>query len=162
MPALLILFCLVFSLKTTELKCSWISVGLWLFLVVSYAALLQIYWMPAYWRALLYMSVGLVGLTLLIRMLRKPVRQIGIDEQGVFLLDRGGYERLLFIRANGVQLIAKVDQVQTFWDKIWPKYRVIYRDSVGMEVYQVLRSYAAQQILLRRSEEAKKTINSKT
>ncbi|RNF73739.1 hypothetical protein EBI01_08470 [Marinomonas rhizomae] len=123
---------------------------------MAYAALLQVYWMPAYWRALLYLGGGLVGLTLLIRMLHKPLRQIGIDEQGVFLLDRGGYERLLFIRANGVQLIAKADQEQTFWGKIWPKYRVIYRDSVGMEVYQVLRSYAAQQILRRRSEEAKK------
>ena len=67
-----------------------------------------------------------------------------------------------FIRANGVQLIAKVDQGQTFLDRIWPKYRVIYRDNVEAEVYQVMRSYAAQQVLLRRSEEAKKRFASKT
>ncbi|WP_421849183.1 hypothetical protein [Marinomonas sp.] len=117
--------------------------------------------MPAVWRALLYLVVGLGGLVLLIRMFRQPARQIGIDEQGAFLFDRGGYERLLFIRANGVQLIAKVDQGQTFLDRIWPKYRVIYRDSVAVEAYQVLRSYAAQQILQRRSEEAKKRFGSK-
>jgi hypothetical protein len=117
--------------------------------------------MPAFWRALLYLSIGLGGLVLLIRMFRQPSRQISIDEQGAFLFDRGRFERLLFIRANGVQLIAKVDQDQTFIDRIWPKYRVIYRDSVGMEEYQVLRSYASQQILLRRSEEVKKRFGSK-
>lgn len=151
----------MFSLKTTELKCSWIGIGLWLFLLLAYAALLQIYWMPAFWRALLYLSVGLGGLVLIIRMFRQPARQLGLDEQGAFIFDRGRYERLLFIRANGVQLIAKVDQEQAFLDRIWPKYRVIYRDSVGKEEYQVLRSYAAQQILLRRSEEAKKRFSSK-
>jgi hypothetical protein len=151
----------VFSLKTTELKCSWIGIGLWLFVVVAYVALLQIYWMPAFWRALLYLSIGLGGLVLLIRMFRQPSRQISIDEQGAFLFDRGCYERLLFIRANGVQLIAKVDQGQTFLDRNWSKYRVIYRDSVPGNQYKILRSYAAQQILLHRSEEAKKRFSSK-
>ena len=130
-------------------------------MVVAYVALLQIYWMPAFWRALLYLSVGLGGLVLLIRMFRQPSRQISIDEQGTFLFDRGSYERLLFIRANGVQLIAKVDRGQTFLDRIWPKYRVIYRDSMPRNQYKILRSYAAQQILLRRSEEAKKHSASK-
>jgi hypothetical protein len=130
-------------------------------LVVAYAALLQVYWMPAFWRALLYLSVGLGWLALLIRIFFQSSRQIGIDEQGAFLLNRGCYERLLFIRVNGVQLIAKVDQGQTFWGLIFPKYRVIYRDSVSGDQYKILRSYAAQQILLRRSEEAKKHSASK-
>lgn len=152
MHALLILFCLVFSLKTTELKCSLISIGLWLFIVVAYAALLQIYWMPAFWRALLYLSVGLGGVVLLVRTVCQSSPQIGIDEQGAFLLNQGRYERLLFIRANSVQLIAKVDQGQAFLRRVWPKYQVIYRDNVTEDVYRILRSYAAQQILLHRSE----------
>lgn len=130
-------------------------------LVVAYAALLQVYWMPAFWRALLYLSVGLGWLALLIRIFFQSSRQIGIDEQGAFLLNRGCYERLLFIRVNGVQLIAKVDQGQTFRGLIFPKYRVIYRDSVSGDQYKILRSYAAQQIFLRRSEDAKKRLSSK-
>ena len=152
MLVLLILFCLVFSLKTTELKCSLISIGLWLFIAVAYAALLQAYWMPAFWRALLYLGIGLGGVVLFVRRFCQPSPQIGIDEQGAFLLNQERYERLLFIRANSVQLIAKVDQGQTFLRRVWPKYRVIYRDSVTEEVYRLLRSYAAQQILLHRSE----------
>ena len=134
---------------------------LWLFLALAYVALLQIYWMPAFWRALLYLSVGLGGLVFIIRLFRQPSRKIGVDEQGAFLFDRGTYERLLFIRVNGIQLIAKVDRELVIWDRIWPKYRVIFRDSLSSEHYNRLRSYAAQQILLRRSEESKKRNSSK-
>ena len=129
---------------------------LWLILALAYVALLQIYWMPAFWRALLYLCVGLGGLVFIIRLLRQPSKKIGIDDQGAFLFDRGVYERLLFIRANGIQLIAKVEREVVIWDRIWPQYRVIYRDSLSSEHYNRLRSFAAQQILLRRSEEGKK------
>ncbi|QUX94744.1 hypothetical protein C0J08_04680 [Marinomonas sp. CT5] len=128
---------------------------LWLVLALAYVALLQIFWMPAFWRALLYLSVGLGGLVLMVQRFRQPLRKIGIDDQGGFIFDLGVYERLLFIRANSLQLIAKVDKEKSLFRRVWPKYRVIYRDSLSSREYKILRSYAAQQILLRRSEEAK-------
>jgi len=151
----------VFSLKATELRCSWIGIGLWFVVAATYAALLHLYWMPVFLRASLYFLVGLFAALLLYRLVRQPVLQIGIDEQGAFLLQHGQYTRLLFIRANGVQLIAKEDKTQTIFDRFWPVYRVVYFDNVTEDQYRVLRSFAAQQILLCRSEDAKKHFRSK-
>jgi hypothetical protein len=149
----------VFSLKATELKCSWIGIALWFVIASVYAALFHLYWMPVFWRALFYILAGLFGVLFLFRVVRQSSHQIGIDEQGVFLLERGRCKRLLFIRSNDVQLIAKVDRSQFFSDRFWPVYRVIYRDNVTKVQYRILRSFAAQQILLRRSEAFKKRMD---
>ncbi len=138
-----------------------IGIGLWLLILAAYTVLLQIFWMPALWWTWLYLGGGLCGGGGLIYLICRPARQIGIDEQGTFLLESGVYKRLSFVRANAVQLIAKVEQGQTFWARIWPQYRVIYRDNVPANVYRVLRSYAAQHILLHRSEDAKELSKSK-
>ena len=115
--------------------------------------------MPVFWRALFYILAGLFGVLFLFRVVRQSSHQIGIDEQGVFLLERGCCKRLLFIRSNDVQLIAKVDRSLFFWDRFWPVYRVIYRDNLTKVQYRILRSFAAQQILLRRSEVFKKRVD---
>ena len=123
---------------------------------LSYAVLLQLYWMPVFVRAFLYVFAGVMAFCWLFYQLRKTKKQIGIDEQGAFLFKRGRYIRLLFVRANGVQLIAKQDQGSMLLRYFWPKFHVIFCDSVKTETYRILRSFAAQQILLSRSEEAKK------
>lgn len=135
---------------------------LWFVIASAYAALFHLYWMPAFWRALFYIFAALFGVLFLFRVVRQSTIQIGIDEQGAFLLKRGRYIRLFFIRSNGVQLIAKVDRSQVFWDRFWPVYRVIYRDNVTEAQYRTLRSFAAQQILLRRSEAFKKRVDKRT
>ncbi|TYL48600.1 hypothetical protein FXV75_11985 [Marinomonas sp. IMCC 4694] len=80
---------------------------------------------------------------------------VGIDEMGAFVMNKGQCERLCFVRANGVQLIAKEDRKSHFREWLWPKYWVIYRDNIAQESYLILRSYAAQQILQRRNDKAK-------
>lgn len=146
----------MFSLKATELKRSWVGIGLGGIIALIYVALLQLYWMPAWWRALLFLCIGFVGVGLLLRSIRQPKRKIGIDEQGAFLLARGHYIRLVFIRVNAVQLIAKEEKSTNFYDRFCPTYYVIYRDSLNEHTYRTLRSFAAQQMLLGRSEEARK------
>lgn len=128
---------------------------------MAYMALLQVFWMPAFWRALFYVGVGLLCTIILTCVFFIENQWVGIDEQGAFLYKRGRYERLIFVRANNVQLIARVDRGETFLKSIWPSYRVIYRDSVQLSEYHTLLSYAAQQILLRHSEEAKKRLSSR-
>ncbi|PYF78332.1 hypothetical protein DFP75_11223 [Marinomonas alcarazii] len=151
----------MFSLKTTELKGSWIGLSVWLLTVIAYMALLQVFWMPAFWRALFYIGIGLLSATLLIRAFFMEKQRVGIDGQGAYLVKNGHYARLTFVRANSVQLIARVERGKSFVARIWPNYRVIYRDSVQLDQYHTLLSYAAQQILLSRSEEAKKRFGSK-
>jgi hypothetical protein len=150
----------VFSLKTTELNVSWIAFGLWLFWVMVGLALLQLFWMPAFWRALLYLGVGGIGVAVLLHLFRQSSPQVGIDEQGAFILVRGQYKKLQFIRINAVQLIAKQPRESRLLDRFWPSYRVIYRDSLNEQAYRTLRSFAAQQMLLHRSEEARKRYRS--
>ncbi|NLQ18947.1 hypothetical protein HGG82_15170 [Marinomonas sp. M1K-6] len=146
----------MFSLKTTELKGSRIGLALWLVTAIAYAALLRLYWVPVDWQALFYALACASGVWL-VWFVRRTSRRIGIDDQGAFLFERGAYKRLVFIRANDFQLIARVDQGDRFWAQCWPVFRVIYRDSVDANQYQILRSFAAQQIVLRRSERPKKT-----
>ncbi|ETI58446.1 hypothetical protein [Marinomonas profundimaris] len=146
----------MFSLKATELKRSWVGIGLGGIIALIYVALLQLYWMPAWWRALLFLCIGFVGVGLLLRSIRQPKRKIGIDEQGAFLLAREHYIRLVFIRVNAVQLIAKEATSTSFYDRFWPTHYVVYRDSLNEHSYRTLRSFAAQQMLLGRSEEARK------
>lgn len=86
----------------------------------------------------------------------QTTQHVSIDGQGAFLLKKGRFIKLEFVRANSIQLIAKMCRGHRVVDLIWPTYRVIYRDSVSRNDYQVLRSFAAQQILLRQSEETKK------
>lgn len=148
----------MFSLKITELKPSWIGLSLWLLTVIAYIALLHVFWMPAFWRALFYVCIVLLCLTLLIRVFFIEKQCVGIDEQGAFLFKNGRYERLTFVRANCVQLIARTTQDEAFLARVWSSYRVIYRDSVQQDQYHILLSYAAQQILLHRSEETKKAL----
>lgn len=150
----------MFRLKTTDLRLSKVGVVLWIWIVLLYAALLQLYWMPAYLRAFLFLSIGTVGFLLLMHSIFKARcnsrPKIGIDEQGAFLFKNGQYERLLFVRANGIQLIATTLKQKSFLGQLFPTYKVIFFDSLSKVEYSTLRSFAAQQILLSRSEETKK------
>jgi len=104
-----------------------------------------------------------MGLTVVFLFFRsiyqEPKQKISIDNQDAFLFKKERYIRLEFVRENSIQLIAKVHRENRILDWIWPAYKVVYRDSVSCDDYQMLRSFAAQQILLRRSKEAKKRYN---
>ncbi|WP_187424888.1 hypothetical protein [Marinomonas sp. IMCC 4694] len=145
----------MFSLKSTELRPSWLSVALWLVIAATSAALLQRYWMPAFWRVSLFLCALMFVLVWCIRWRCQVGIVVGIDEMGAFVMNKGQCERLCFVRANGVQLIAKEDRKSHFREWLWPKYWVIYRDNIAQESYLILRSYAAQQILQRRNDKAK-------
>lgn len=142
--------------QTVELKGSWIGALLWLIIAVLCAGLLQRYWMPVVWRVSILTMTGFVIVVFLFRVSHQVTQKIRIDEQGAFLLRKGRFIKLEFVRVNGIQLIAKLYREGKILDAIWPAYKVIYRDSVSRDDYQMLVSFAAQQILLRRSEEAKK------
>lgn len=145
--------------QTVELKGSWIGALLWLIIAVLCAGLLQRYWMPVVWRVSILTMTGFVIVVFLFRVSHQVTQKIRIDEQGAFLLRKGRFIKLEFVRVNGIQLIAKLYREDKILDAIWPAYKVIYRDSVSRDDYQMLVSFAAQQILLRRSEEAKKQHN---
>lgn len=145
--------------QTVELKGSWIGALLWLIIAVLCAGLLQRYWMPVVWRVSILTMTGFVIVVFLFRVSHQVTQKIRIDEQGAFLLRKGRFIKLEFVRVNGIQLIAKLYREGKILDAIWPAYKVIYRDSVSRDDYQMLVSFAAQQILLRRSEEAKKQHN---
>jgi hypothetical protein len=150
----------VFRLKTTDLKLSKVGILLWVLIALFYAALFQLYWMPAFLRAFWFLFTGIVGLLSLfysvVRARRGLRQKVGIDEQGAFLFENGQYKRLLFVRANSIQLIATMLDKPNLFSRFWPAYRVLFFDSVSKDQYNILRSFAAQQILLHRSEEAKK------
>ncbi|WP_147299448.1 hypothetical protein [Marinomonas pollencensis] len=92
----------------------------------------------------------------LVRYLIGGALAIGIDEDGAFLKQGSAFYRLDFIRVNGVQLIAKQVRKDTWWQRFWPTYCVIYRDSLPYYEYRVMRSYAAQQKMLKRSKATSK------
>lgn len=111
---------------------------------------------------LLISLVGLLGW----RYCQGPAH-VSIDEFGAYWHTSNNWQRLQFVRANGIQLIAtpmpklipeKELKEGCLTHFLWPTYRVIYRDSVSDETYRLLRSYAAQQMMLRQSEEVKKTL----
>ncbi|ETX10599.1 hypothetical protein MUS1_13530 [Marinomonas ushuaiensis DSM 15871] len=147
----------MYSQQTVELKGSWIGALLWLVVTVLSAGLLQLYWMPVIWRVSILSMMGFTVAFLFFRVIYQEVKQqIGIENSDVFLFKKECLIPLEFVRANGIQLIAKMHRENKILDVVWPAYKVIYRDSVSRDDYQRLRSFAAQQILLRRSEEAKK------
>jgi hypothetical protein len=111
--------------------------------------------MPVVLRASLYFFAGVVGFVWLMYRLKRTKPQVGIDEEGAFLFEHGRYIRLSFVRVNSIQLIAMQDHKSMLLRLFWPRFYVIFCDSVAGEQYRFLRSFAAQQILLRRSEEAK-------
>jgi hypothetical protein len=149
----------VYSQQKIELKSSWIGALLWFVIAVLCAGLLQLYWMPVVWRASILTMTGFVAVVLFFSISHQVTQQISIDDQGGFLLKKGRLIRLEFVRVNSIQLIAKLHRENNIVDFIWPAYKAIYRDSVSRDDYHMLRSFAAQQILLRRSEEAKKRHN---
>lgn len=150
----------MYSQKIVELKGSLIGVFLWWIVAVLCAGLLQLYWMPVVWRASILSMMGLIGVFLLFRVIYQDAKlKISIDNQGAFLFKKERYIGLKFVRVNSIQLIAKVHRENKLLDLIWPAYQVVYRDSVSCDDYQMLRSFAAQQILLHRSEAAKKRYN---
>ncbi|RNF49024.1 hypothetical protein EBI00_13425 [Marinomonas hwangdonensis] len=109
---------------------------------------------------MLYACVSLCVVLVAVWMVCRPVIKVGIDDQGAYLFDDRYFFRLVFVRANGFQLIAKVETEQaSWWHYVLPPYRVIYCDNLPKSSYRRLRSFAAQQILLRRSEDAKKRFN---
>ncbi|MCB5160963.1 hypothetical protein [Marinomonas algarum] len=144
----------MFSLKASRLKTSRLGVAVWLLVLVTCLVLLQGYWMPAVWRAFLLCGVVIVSLLGLIYTHRRA-KYITLNEQGAFLCQGEAYDPLIFVRANAIQLIAKRKRSVRVVDCVWPAYQVIYRDSLGAQEYAVLRSFAAQQILLGRHDNAK-------
>lgn len=109
---------------------------------------------------MLYACISLCVVLIAVWMACRSAIEVGIDEQGAYLFDGRYFFRLAFVRANGIQLIAKVETEPTFWwHGMLPPYRVIYCDNLPKSSYRRLRSFAAQQILLRRSENAKKRFN---
>ncbi|MCV2403925.1 hypothetical protein OFY17_13720 [Marinomonas sp. C2222] len=86
---------------------------------------------------------------------QSPYKQIGIDEQGAFVEGKGQLQRVAFIRANGVYLVARVTSFINAPKKWYPNYVVIFRDSVSKDNYAILRSFAAQQILLNPNKDQK-------
>lgn len=123
---------------------------------LSYAALLQLFWMPALLRACLLLGTFLAVLLFLLYQHKHNEAHIGIHAEGAFLYKRGRVINLLFVRANSFQLIAKQEQQPKWLGWLWPQFYVVYCDSVGIEDYRVLQSFAAQQILLSRSGEVAK------
>ncbi|MFT2099528.1 hypothetical protein ACMUMQ_14365 [Marinomonas sp. 2405UD66-6] len=126
---------------------------------LSYAALFQLFWMPALLRAYLLLGTFLSGFAFLLYRHKQDKAKIGIDADGAFLCKRGRVVRLLFVRVNSFQLIAKREQKSKLLGWLWPQFHVVYCDSVSAEKYRMLQSYAAQQILLSRSEEARKSFS---
>lgn len=85
-------------------------------------------------------------------LLYSPFNEVGIDEQGAFVKGKGQLQRVVFIRADSMQLIARVTTNATFLQRLYPRYVLIFRDSLSKEEYAILRSFASQQILLSRSK----------
>ncbi|GAB3489300.1 hypothetical protein [Marinomonas epiphytica] len=80
--------------------------------------------------------------------------RVGIDESGAYLLYKGQRNRLEFVRVNGFQLIARVyDKNDSV--RLWNPYIAIYRDGLDRVSYQILRSFGAQQILMRQQNKEK-------
>lgn len=126
---------------------------------LSYAALFQLFWMSELVRACLLLGIFLAGFAFLLYRHKQNKAKIGIDADGAFLCKRGRVVRLQFVRVNSFQLIAKREQKSKLLGWLWPQFHVVYCDSVGAEKYRMLQSFAAQQILLRRSEEARKSFS---
>ncbi|MBR7889441.1 hypothetical protein J9B83_10860 [Marinomonas sp. A79] len=145
----------MFSLKATELKRSTISTAVWLMVTLCYLALLKLFWMPTIWWALLLLAVAIVWLAVGVIGWRQPAVTLSLHEDNAILCRGSQCQSLIFVRFNALQLIAKINRGSRWQDLLWPKFQVIYRDSLSPEDYQIVRSFAAQQILLHRSEENK-------
>lgn len=105
---------------------------------------------------MLLLSVFVILAYRAIRLIRVGLPTIGIDENGAFWQQGVELYRMDFVRVNGVQIIAKVIGKRHWLQHVWPSYRVIYRDSLSHHDYRVLRSFAAQQKMLKRSKVASK------
>ncbi|MGO3346597.1 MAG: hypothetical protein ACTIM4_15395 [Marinomonas sp.] len=115
--------------------------------------MLQLFWLPSF----IWMTFFCIGLFLLccfsVRRLVQGAPRIGIDDTGAYWQQGSARYRLEFVRVNGVQLIAKVSRQKIRWlDWFWPSYRVIYRDSLSYYNFRLVRSFAAQQKILKRSD----------
>ncbi|MBJ7536920.1 hypothetical protein [Marinomonas transparens] len=128
----------------------------WLIFAGCCAFLLQLFWMPIVWRVSLFIFVFVLVSAFAIYRMYQPASQVGIDELGAFWCEGEQYFRLNFIRVNGIQLIAQCPKENRFLNYFLPRFRVIYRDSVSYDTYRTLRSFASQQILLRRSKASSK------
>ena len=142
----------MFSLKTTALKPSLIGITLWFVFAGCCALLLQLFWLPLETWILLIFSILGILFYCLARRLILGASAIGIDESGAFLKQGAVCYRLDFVRVNGVQIIAKVIKKDSLGSRFWPTYCVIFRDALPYYEYRVMRSYAAQQKMLKRSE----------
>lgn len=132
---------------------------MWTLVVLCAMALIQLYWMPVTWRIALYVCISLCASLVLVWAFQRSAAEVGIDAEGAYLYKRGRFFRLVFVRANRVQLIARIEAEQVaWWHRVMPFYQVIYCDGLPRDSYRRLRSFAAQQILLSRAKDAKKRI----
>ena len=125
---------------------------LWLLFAGCCALLLRLFWLPSTTWAMLLLSVLMILFYRLMRRVRVGPSFITIDENGAFWQQGSKVYAMDFVRVNGVQIIAKVMREGGWLGRIWPSYQVIYRDSLSYHDYRVLRSFAAQQKMLKRSE----------
>ncbi|MDB4837540.1 hypothetical protein OAH87_03640 [Marinomonas sp.] len=139
----------MFSLKASELKRSKIGCFLWVSVALVYAAIFQLYLLPIQVK----LSIPLVAVVVVLFIL--PSKKIGLDEQGAYVIESARRCELVFLRANGVQLIARLAMGSPLINYYWPRYIVIFYDSLPKEQYADLRSFAAQQILLNRNDNEK-------
>lgn len=79
-------------------------------------------------------------------------KYIGIDPDGAYMVQNEQRKGLVFLRINSLQLIARKVSGESFWQRIWPVFVVIYRDQMSIEEYELLGSFAAQQMLSRSEE----------
>lgn len=139
------------NLKTITLKISLIEAVIWLSLLLSGLLSLNIYRYSPQWRLVILVGCGVAVLGYILHQVRIKY-SIGIEESGVFLLKRKSRYGLKFVRVNAFQLIAEVIPLDGKENRLWKRYFVIYRDSVDYPSYQQLRSYGAQQMLMRQYE----------
>ena len=151
----------MYNLPRTDLKPSKVAALLLSLVTFCYFILLHIFWLPAVLRAFLYAFVLVFIVLYFFDVFCKRKAQISIDQQVVSFTEwRASNNRaarassLRFVRANAVQLIACVQHENERWfHRLWPSYKVIFYDSLNVDQYAQLRSFAAQQIVLGRDFE---------
>lgn len=119
---------------------------------LCYLALLKLVWMPAVWWAFILLGVAVAWSVVGIIWWRQPLPTLSLHEQDATLCIGSRCQSVTFVRVNAIQLIAKMDQTSSWRSRFWPSFYLIYRDSLAPEAYQMVRSFAAQQMLLQRSD----------
>ena len=144
----------MYSLKVTKLNSSWIGVTLWVIAISCCFLLLPWYFWSSGQQLLLLCTYIVLLVALFVLSFSAAEKYIGIDPDGAYMVQNEQRIGLVFLRINSLQLIARKVSGESFWQRIWPVFVVIYRDQVSIEEYELLGSFAAQQMLSRSEEKA--------